>query len=78
MNRLPLWVKKAIVDAFESGVAAVAAISFVVPNSLSDAKAQALVFGVAFLAATIAAFRRAFLENSVNWFRNKVLGGQAE
>lgn len=78
MNSLPIWVRKAIIDAVESGIAAAAALSLVVPNSLNEAKAQALVFGVAFGAAVLAALRRAVLASGLDWFRSKVLGGSPE
>lgn len=74
---VPLWVRRALVDGIETAVAAVAALSLVVPNSLTEAKAQALILGVAVAAAFIAAFRRAILSRGLDWAREKILGGDA-
>lgn len=73
-ERLPLWVRKAIVDAIEGAVAAIAVTSWVVPDSVSAAKQQAIVFSVAIAGATIAAFRRAFLDRGLAAIRDRVLG----
>lgn len=75
MKDIPLWVKRALVDAVETAVATIASLSLVVPNSLTEAKAQALVLGVAAGAAIIAAFRRAVLAGGLDWARKKIMGG---
>lgn len=74
MKDIPLWVRRAFVDAVETAVATVATLSLVIPNSLTEAKAQALILGVAFGAACISAFRRAILAGGLEWFRSKMLG----
>lgn len=75
---IPLWVRKAIVDAIEGAVVAVAGLSFVVPGSLTEAKAQALVIFAAVAGATIAAFRRAVLDHFLANLRNRVVGDETE
>lgn len=74
MNSIPLWVRRAFIDAIESSVAAIGALSIIVPNSLTEAKAQALIIGIAIMAATVAAFRRAVLSHGLDWVREKLLG----
>lgn len=58
-NRLPEWVKKAVTDAVESGIAAVVGLQLTFPQSWSDAKGLGVTIGVAFAAAVVAALRRA-------------------
>lgn len=56
---MPEFVKKAIVDFAETGLAAVFALQVVLPASVEDAKKVALAIGVALLGAAVSAARRA-------------------
>lgn len=56
---MPEFVKKAIVDFAETGLAAVFALTIVLPTSVDDAKKAALAIGVALLGAAVSAARRA-------------------
>jgi hypothetical protein len=56
---VPEFVKKAIVDFAETGLAAVFALSVVLPSSVEDAKKVAVAIGVALLGAAVSAARRA-------------------
>ncbi|MEK0430288.1 MAG: hypothetical protein RL139_92, partial [Gemmatimonadota bacterium] len=56
---MPEFVKKAIVDFAETGLAAVFALSVVLPSSVEDAKKVAVAIGVALLGAAVSAARRA-------------------
>lgn len=62
MNTLPDWVQRAIRDAIEGAIVALGALSLAVPNSLDDAKAQALIVATAIGGAVLAAARRAILD----------------
>ena len=56
---MPEFVKKAIVDFAETGLAAVFALAIVLPATVEDAKKVALAIGVALLGAAVSAARRA-------------------
>lgn len=56
---MPDFVKKALVDFAETGIAAVFALAIVLPTSVDDAKKAALAIGVALLGAAVSAARRA-------------------
>lgn len=76
MNSIPLWVRKAIVDAVEGAVVAIGALNLVLPQTPESARDTFLIVYVALAGAAIAAFRRAILERGLDWFRGKVLGGE--
>jgi hypothetical protein len=68
---MPLFVRKFIVDAVETGVAALLTVEFIVPDDIASAVGAGGIVGAALLGAVVAAARRAapgFLE----WFRGKV------
>ena len=73
---LPLWVKKFIVDFIETGLAAVLALSFVVPVTLEASKTVAILFAAAIAGALVAAVRRA-VPPALIWFKG-ALGITAE
>lgn len=56
---MPDFAKKAIVDFAETGLAAVFALSIVLPASVEDARKAGLAIGVALLGAAVSAARRA-------------------
>lgn len=56
---MPEFVRKAIVDFAETGLAAVFALAVVLPGSVEDAQKVALAIGVALLGAAVSAARRA-------------------
>lgn len=76
MNSLPLWVRKAIVDAIEGAVVAVGALNLVLPQNTQEARDLTLVLYVAVAGAAVAAFRRAFVERGLDWIRGKVVGDE--
>ena len=65
---LPLWVRKFILDAVETGLAALFAMALVFPTSLEEGKAFAAAVGVALLGAIISAARRA-IPGFLAWLR---------
>lgn len=71
MNALPLWVRKAIVDFIETGLAAIFAVTFVIPQTLEEGKAIALLFAAALAGAAIAAARRA-VPGFLVWLNEKL------
>lgn len=76
MNALPLWVRKAIVDFVETGLAALFALTIAFPGNLEDVKGIAIVVGTALLGALIAALRRA-VPGFLVWLNEKLgTGGQ--
>lgn len=58
--RLPLTIRKLIVDFVETFTGLVIALNLFVPGSLDEAKAQAVLIGGAAGAAAVSAFRRAW------------------
>lgn len=68
MNRLPLFVRKFIVDAVEGAIAGVLVLNFVIPNTLVEAKAQAALAGAAVITATVSAARRS-APDFIAWLR---------
>ncbi len=71
MDSIPLWLRKFVVDFVETGLAAVFALTIVIPGNLSDAKAQALLIGAALAGALIAAARRA-IPGFLGWLNDKL------
>jgi hypothetical protein len=72
MKTWPIWVKKLITDFIETGLAAVLALSFVVPVTLEASKTVAILFAAAIAGALVAAVRRA-VPPALIWFKG-VLG----
>jgi hypothetical protein len=68
---MPLFVRKLIVDFVETGLAALLALTFVIPATLEQGKGVALLVGAAIAGALIAAVRRAVPEFLV-WLRAKL------
>lgn len=58
--RLPAAARKYLVDFTETAAGLIVALNFVVPGSLDEAKAQALLVGGAVVSAAISSFRRAW------------------
>jgi len=56
---MPLWVGKFLFDTVETGLGVLFAIEFVVPSTLADSKAVALLIAAALAGAVISAARRA-------------------
>lgn len=76
MRSLPLWIRKALVDAIEGAVVAIGALNLVLPQDPKEARDVALVMYVALAGAAVAAFRRAFVERGIDWIRGKVVGDE--
>ena len=68
---MPLFVRKLIVDFIETGLAALLALTFVVPATIEQSKGVALLVGAAVAGALIAAVRRAVPEFLV-WLKGKL------
>lgn len=56
---LPLWARKGAVDFITSGVAALVALEFTLPGSVSDISRVLLIVGASVLGALVSAGRRA-------------------
>lgn len=56
---MPLWVRKFIVDNVETGLGALFALTFVIPTTLDETKAIALLVVTAVAGAVVSAARRA-------------------
>lgn len=59
MQKIPLFIRKFVLDSVETFVGLVLAMSVAFPGSVQEAQALALVFGAAALSAAISAARRA-------------------
>jgi hypothetical protein len=59
MTTLPLWFRKFLVDAVETGLAALFALTFVVPTTVAEGREVLLLVGAAIAGALISAARRA-------------------
>jgi len=68
MSKLPLWVRKALVDFIEGAIGAVLVLNIAIPSTLDEAKAQAAIIGAGVAKAAVAAARRAAPDFSV-WLR---------
>jgi hypothetical protein len=75
ITRIPLFARKFFVDFVETGIAAVLALTLVLPGNMDEAKAQAVVIGAALLGAFIAAARRAVPAFLV-WLQEKLATGE--
>jgi hypothetical protein len=71
MKTWPLFVRKFIVDAIETGLAALLAVTIVFPVTVDDVTRQAAVVGVALVGAVISAVRRA-VPDFLTWLREKL------
>ncbi len=71
MATSPLWIRKAIVDFVETGLAALFALSFVIPATWEEGNAVALLFAAAIAGAAIAAARRA-VPGFLGWLNEKL------
>ena len=56
---MPIWVRKFAIDFIETGLAAVLALTFVIPATLEEGKVVGLLVGSAVAGALVAAVRRA-------------------
>jgi hypothetical protein len=68
---MPIWLKSFIVDFAETGLAAVFALTLVIPGSIEEGQTQALILGTAILGALIAAARRA-VPGFIAWLNAKL------
>lgn len=73
---MPLWVRKFIIDFVETGLAALLALTLIVPTNAEQAKEVAILVGAAVAGALISAFRRA-VPGLLAWLR-EVLQAPAE
>jgi hypothetical protein len=71
MQSLPLWVKKFMVDFIETGIAALLALTFVLPQSAEQARDAAIIVGAAVAGALISAVRRA-VPGFLVWLNEKM------
>ena len=71
METSPLWIRKAIVDFVETGLAALFALTFVIPSTLEDGKAVGILVASAIAGAAIAAARRA-VPDFMAWLRERL------
>lgn len=72
---LPLFVRKFIVDAAETAIAAVFVLNLIIPTSLDEAKAQAAIVGAAIIAGVVSAARRA-APGFIGWLREFLQAGE--
>ena len=68
---MPLFVRKLIVDFVETGLAALLALTFVMPNNADQAREVATLIFAAVAGALIAAVRRAAPE-FILWLRERL------
>ena len=68
LANLPLWVRKAITDFVETGVAAVLALEFVTPVTMEASQTVAILFAAAVAGAFVAAVRRT-VPAFIGWFK---------
>ena len=68
---MPLFARKFLVDFIETGIAAILALTIVVPANADQAKEVALVVGAAVAGALISAIRRA-VPDFLAWLRAKM------
>jgi hypothetical protein len=57
--RLPLWLRKAVIDFVETALGLIFVLALVFPEDAAQAQAQALVVAAALMAAAVSAARRA-------------------
>jgi len=68
---MPVFARKFIVDVVETGLAALFALTFVIPTNLEQGKEVALLVGAAVAGALISAARRAAPE-FIAWLSAKL------
>lgn len=68
---LPLWVRSFIVDFVETGLAALLALTLIVPTNVEQGKEVALLVGAAVAGALISAVRRA-VPGFLSWLNEKL------
>ncbi len=68
---MPIWAKKALVDFIETGIAALFALTFVIPTTLDQGKEVAILVGAALAGALVSAARRAAPE-FVAWLKTRL------
>lgn len=66
--RLPLAARKIVVDFVETFIGLAGALTFVIPGTLEEAKAQAVLVWGAVIAAAVSSFRRGW-PGIVLWLR---------
>lgn len=71
IRRIPLFVRKFIVDAAEAAITAVLVLNLVVPHTVAEAQAQAVIIGAAILSAIVSAARRA-APDFIAWIKEQV------
>lgn len=76
VNQLPLWVRKAIVDFVETGLAVLFALQLTIPTNWQDAQDVVFIVGTALLGALIAALRRA-IPGFLAWLNEKLGTGES-
>ena len=72
---VPLWARKAIVDFVETGLAALFALTFVIPQNSDQAREVAILIGAAVAGALISAVRRA-IPGFLMWLNEKLGTGE--
>lgn len=65
---MPIWVRKFFVDFVETGIAAVLALTFVLPQNAEQVRDAAIIVGAAVFGALVSAFRRA-VPGLIQWLK---------
>jgi predicted Co/Zn/Cd cation transporter (cation efflux family) len=68
---MPLWVRKFITDFVETGLAALFALTFVIPTTLDGGREVLLLVGAAIAGALVSAARRA-IPAFIVWLNEKL------
>ncbi len=68
---MPPFVARFITDTIETGIAALFAITFVVPTNFDETKQVALLVGAALAGAVVSAARRA-VPGFLEWLKGKL------
>ena len=71
MATWPLWLRHFITDFVETGLAALFAVTFIIPMNMDQAKEVALLLGAAVAGALVSALRRA-LPEFIIWLKEKL------
>ena len=71
MQSLPLWVRKFFVDAIETGIAAIFAVQFVLPQDEDEAVRVLAILAAAIGSALVSAARRA-IPGFLEWLNAKL------
>ena len=69
--RLPMFIRKFIVDFVETGLAAILALTLVFPTDVASAKQVGIAIGLAMLGAAVSAIRRE-APDFIAWVASKV------